>query len=161
MNKQLPAYLTFYLNDLGMDKDFIRKLLTRACCPALIHEIYSCQWDKETNVLTTPGEEEKRENCADIESAAWYRDKVGEHMVDNEKKGKRQYAAPEALYNLDGEQSVKTIHERNDHRYVGSPGAATLDLSKKARKKVVYLEDSEDEEDDMSEIFNLSKEALI
>ena len=27
-------------------------------------------------------------------------------MVDNKKKSKRQYAAPEALYNLDGEQSV-------------------------------------------------------
>ena len=39
MNKQLPAYLTFYLDDLGMDKDFIRKLLTRACCSALMHEI--------------------------------------------------------------------------------------------------------------------------
>ena len=68
-------------------------------------------------------------------------------MVDYNKKSKRQYAAPEALYNLDGEQSVKTIHERNDHRYVGLPGAATLDLSKKSRKKVVCLEDSEDEED--------------
>ena len=30
MNKQLPAYLTFYLNNIGMDKYFIRKLLTRA-----------------------------------------------------------------------------------------------------------------------------------
>ena len=51
--------------------------------------------------------------------------------------------------------------KRNDHCYVGSPGAATLDLIKKARKKVVCIEDSEDEEDDMSEISNLSREALI
>ena len=55
MNKQLPAYLTFYLHNLRMDKYFIRKLLTRACCPALIHKINTCQWDKETKVLTTPG----------------------------------------------------------------------------------------------------------
>ena len=48
MNKQLPAYMTFYLDDIGMDKDFISKLLTRACCPALMHEIYSFQWDKNT-----------------------------------------------------------------------------------------------------------------
>ena len=41
--------------------------------------------DKETKVLTTLGEEEERENCAGIESAAWYRDKVGEHMEDNKK----------------------------------------------------------------------------
>ena len=69
MNKQLPAYLAFYLDDLGMDKDFIRKLLTRALCPALMHEMCSCQWNKETKVLTTPGEKEEREKCADIGSA--------------------------------------------------------------------------------------------
>ena len=56
-----------------------------------MHEIYYCQWNKETMVLTTPGEEEERENCADIESAAWYRDQVGEHMMDNKKNIKRQY----------------------------------------------------------------------
>ena len=56
MNKKLPAYLKFYLEDLGINKEFIGKLLTGACCTALMHEIYSCQWDKETKVLTTPGE---------------------------------------------------------------------------------------------------------
>ena len=69
-------------------------------------------------------------------------------MVDNRKNSKRQYAATEALYDLDWDQPVKSIHERNDHRYVGLPGAATLDLSKKPRKKVEYLEDYEGEEDD-------------
>ena len=56
VNKQLPEYLTFYIDNLGMDKDFIRKLLTRACFPELMHEINSCEWDKETKVLTAPGE---------------------------------------------------------------------------------------------------------
>ena len=97
MNKQLPAYMTFYLDGIGIDKDFISKLLTRAFCQALMHEINSCQWDKETKVLTTPREKEERENSADIESAAWYRDEVVDHMVDNKKKSKRQYAAAKAL----------------------------------------------------------------
>ena len=103
INKKLPVYLTFYRDDLRMDKEFIRKILTRACCLALMHEIYSCQQDKETKVLTTPGEKEEREHCADSDSAAWYHDEVGEHMVDNKKKRKRKYAAPEALYDLDGD----------------------------------------------------------
>ena len=30
MNKHIPVCLTFYLDDLEMDKDFIRKFLTRA-----------------------------------------------------------------------------------------------------------------------------------
>ena len=50
-------------------------------------------------------------------------------MVDNYKKSKSQYAEPEALYDIDGDQSVKKIRENNDHCYVGSPGEATLDLS--------------------------------
>ena len=74
MNKKLPAYLAFYLEDQGLDKEFIRKLLTRSCCPALMHEISSCVWDKATKVRITPGEREELENSADIESAAWYRD---------------------------------------------------------------------------------------
>ena len=82
-------------------------------------------------------------------------------MVDNKKKRKIQYAATEALSDLDGEPSEKMIHERNDHRYVGSPGAATLDLIKKGSKQVVDLEDSKDEENDMSAILNLLREALM
>ena len=62
-----------------------------------MHEISSCGWDKATKFLTTPIKREEQENITDIESAAWYRDEVGEHMVDNNKKRKSQYAAPEAL----------------------------------------------------------------
>ena len=59
-----------------------------------MHKINYFQWDKETIVLTTPGENEERENSADIESDNWYHDEVGEHMVDDKKKSKRQYTAP-------------------------------------------------------------------
>ena len=82
MNKQLPAYLTFYLHYLGMDKDFIRKILTRACFPVLMHEIYSCQWDKETKVLTNPGEKEERENCALSISAQFSRSSSSPWVVN-------------------------------------------------------------------------------
>ena len=67
-----------------------------------MHEISSCEWYKATNVLTTPGEREEQEKITYIESAAWYRDEVGNYMVDNKKNSKRQYAATEALYDLDG-----------------------------------------------------------
>ena len=52
-------------------------------------------------------------------------------MQDKSKNNRKKYAAPEALYNLDGEHYVKTPHERDDSRYTGSPGAPTIDLSKK------------------------------
>ena len=63
MNKQLPAYLTFYLEDQGLDNGFIRKLLTRAFFPVLMHKISSYEWDKATKVVTKPGEKEGQEKA--------------------------------------------------------------------------------------------------
>ena len=80
-----------------------------------MHEISSCGWDKTTKFLTTPIKREEQENITDIESAAWYCDEVGNHTVNNKEKKKLQYAATEDLYGIDGDQSVTTIHERNDH----------------------------------------------
>ena len=71
-------------------------------------------------------------------------------MQDKSKKSRKKYAAPEALYNLDGDNSVRTLHERNDSRYAGSPGAPIIDLSD---KEVVQVDT---EEDDMSVMTNLS-----
>ena len=82
-------------------------------------------------------------------------------MVDNKKKSKSQYSDTEAIYNIYGEQSVKTIYERNYHRYLGSPGAETLDISNKVIKQVVDIEGFKDKEDDISAISDLSREALM
>ena len=103
MNKQLPAYLTFYLEDQGLDKEFIRKLLTRSWCTALIHKISYFEWNKSTKVLTTSGEIEEQENSADIDSSDCYRYEVGNHMVDNKKRDKILYAATDDLYDLNGD----------------------------------------------------------
>ena len=64
--------------------------------------------------------------------------------MDNKKKRISQYAATVAFYDLYWEPSVKKIHGRYNHRYVGLPGAEPLDLSKKGSKHVVDLEGSED-----------------
>ena len=37
-------------------------------------------------------------------------------------------SAPESLYNLDGEYSVKTILDRHDSRYADSSGAPIINL---------------------------------
>ena len=52
-------------------------------------------------------------------------------MHNKLRKEKKKYAASESLYNLDGEHSGKTIHERYGSRHDGSPGAMIIDLSKR------------------------------
>jgi hypothetical protein len=49
----------------------------------------------------------------EMEKAAWYRDEFGKNMMEKVKKMKT-YADAEALYALDGERLVKTLHARND-----------------------------------------------
>ena len=64
------------------------------------------------------------------------------------------------LYDIDGEQSVKTIHERPGKGYEGTPGADKLDLGSKARDKTVIDVDL-DGDDGLSQVSNMSREELI
>ena len=104
MNIHLPAYLMFYLAKVRLDKDFVWKLLARACFSGLMHEICDWEWNEEEKELTTKREKKDQENSKDIESKVWYVDNMGDHMVDKKKKSKIQYTAPEIHYCLDWEQ---------------------------------------------------------
>ena len=82
-------------------------------------------------VLTTP--EEGELDCVwAIKEAAWYKDEFGEHMEDKSKKTeKKNHANKAMMYDADGDASVCRIHELAEKGYVGTPGAAKLDLEKK------------------------------
>ena len=45
------------------------------------------------------------------------------------------YASPEVLYDIDGEHSVKTIHEYPGKWYSGTPSADTIYLQSKPKSK--------------------------
>ncbi len=115
MNCQFPAFCYHALQKADLDLPFIKTLLKEACCPTLVATIHNCKWDAETNTISTPEQIAEEKRMAEIEKAAWYRDEFGKHMVDGMKKAK-QYTDPEALYMLDGERSVKTLHARNDRQ---------------------------------------------
>ena len=87
--KNIVAYLTFYLENAGMDAAFVKELLRESCDPSLFHTLPQCTWDKETRVLTTP-EDQEREKEKRLEDAAWYNNVFGEIMDSPKKKdGKR------------------------------------------------------------------------
>ena len=94
-----------------------------------------------------------------LEKAAWYKDEFGSHMADKNKREKKEYAAPEMLYDLDGEHTVKSLSERPGKGYAGTPGAATINLRGHRNPEVVNLDKEDD--DDMSALSTKSKEELI
>ena len=133
MNKNLAAYLTHYLKVAGLNGDFIRRLVNASIDPLFLHSMGACTWNSETNVLSTPDDIEQQKE-QDIEAAAWYKDEFGDHMKDKERKAKKQYAALEQFYDLDGTHSVQTIHVCAAGKgYAGTPGAATFNLGDKVK----------------------------
>ena len=80
-----------------------------------------CTWDPETWEVITKDERERYKDYKTIEQAAWYKDLFKQDEGKN--KSNPDYAAPEVLYNLDSERSVKTLHERNKGNYAEGVGS--------------------------------------
>jgi hypothetical protein len=87
-------------------------LLRETCDATLVAEIHDCDWNSETQTITTPHEKKEDQECEDFEAAAWYQQAFDLKGLG---KGAKPVAskAPEALFDLDAEQSIKTIHNRH------------------------------------------------
>ena len=168
MNKNTAAYLYYYLLDMQVDRSFLLALLGKSCCPTLVHAIQECTWDSKERSLLTAREAAEDETTRALESAAWYKNEFASDQTNN--KNKQAYAAPESLYNLDAKRSVKTIHERNNHKYIQVEGSETLQLGKKksttttdddsAVVEVLGVDDS-DTCSEVSALSNLDRDELL
>ena len=59
-----------YLVEQGLDKTFVTKLVKRAICPDMLHNIQAYNWDKATMTITTHQDKEN-EKQKRLERAAW------------------------------------------------------------------------------------------
>ncbi len=109
MNRNLPAYLCYTLQEQGFPDDFIKALLERSCKAATVAESFNYQWDKATKTLTSEKDKKANDALKAFKNAAWYKDEFG--LLDRTKA--EEYTAPEALFNLDGAALQKTIHDRH------------------------------------------------
>lgn len=112
MNKQVAAFLFYFLREASLPEKFLMDLLTETCDPTLVGEISECEWDKNTQTITTPREKKEDKDIDDLEAATWYKQAfdlrgLGAAMKPATNK------APEDLFDLDAEQSIKTIHNRH------------------------------------------------
>ena len=133
MMKHAGGYLLNVLRDQGVEEEFIWQLLKTYVEPPLVHTAEECSWDSEEKILLT--REEQEEDKDDLEQQSWFLD-IAE--VQEEKKkasGKNGYAEKKALFNLDGENSLKTMHEKNDYEDVEVEEASLSSKQKEMRKK--------------------------
>jgi hypothetical protein len=79
--------------------------------PWFVAEMYGCQWDETTRTLTTAKEAKHEKEVKAFKSASWFKEEFG--LLARAAGKEKNYTAPEALYNLAGAGSVKTIHNRH------------------------------------------------
>ena len=153
MNKNLPAFLWHNLLEQGFPEDFITKLIQGTCDAALVAEMHQCKWDSNSQTLTTPEEDKKKDITKAFESASWFRDEFG--LLNQTAKNASKYVAPQAVFDLDGE-TVKTIHDRHRIKEGQEPPSTPPRHSKAGTVKKKNIEkidlvDSDDSGDSSAE----------
>ena len=73
MNKQVVVFLYHFLLDASLPEAFIKALLKETCDPTLVKEISDCDWDSDTQTLTTPDEKKQDDALDNLEGASWYK----------------------------------------------------------------------------------------
>ena len=107
-----------YLRDGKVDEGFIQTFMHKYIDPAMVHEAPQCTWDADTMSIKAPGEEAEEEAASDLQNQSWFKDLVGqyEQLSTKDKSAKhKNYANAAALYDLDAEKSIKTLHKENDN----------------------------------------------
>jgi hypothetical protein len=111
MNKNVAAFTKHFLGDkTKIDKEYLDGFVRETVYPEVVSAARDCEWDASECSLTTK-EDREMANLQEIEAAAWYQDEWGDHMED-ERKGKRQYANQEELNDLNSLQTFKSVHQK-------------------------------------------------
>jgi hypothetical protein len=126
--KQVAAFSMGHLADQKVDEVFVQDFLKTFVDPQLIHEAAHCDWDSATQTLLTKAELDENNKTGELEEQGWWRDVVVQYE-STKGQGKRPFASQQALFDLDGAHSVKTMHETNDN----ASGDQSQELSKRVR----------------------------
>lgn len=86
MNWLLPAFIKFYLEEKGLEKDFVTRLIVAACCLSLVAKINTVTWDPVKQNLLELEDSGDKGNLSAFESQEWYFD-LQKLRVSPKKKG--------------------------------------------------------------------------
>ena len=108
----------------------------------MVSEINQCTWDSDTGSLTTKRDAESNKNEEELEKASWFKDAFANLGIAlNGRATKKQAPPPETLFDLDGDRSIKTIHQCNK----AQPSSAGRMPPKKKKGKELIDVSSEEE----------------
>jgi hypothetical protein len=76
MNKQVAAFLFYFLNDASLPQKFVMYLIKATCDATLVAKIPECKWDPKTQTITTPHKKKEDKEDEEMENATWWNNLV-------------------------------------------------------------------------------------
>ena len=114
MNKNFAVILKSILTTQGLTEDTINKLLRTSVCPIHVAQMNNYKYDEKTRTLTSLKDDSQEKLLEEFAKAPWFDKKFNiDVLLNDKKKLKEDRPPPELLYNLDGDRSLATIHDRN------------------------------------------------
>ncbi len=93
------------------------------CDPTLVAYLNKVTWDAENQEILIAGEKDINDRLAAFEKADFYID-IEKLCINAQKKNKKEYTAPEALFNLNDGHLVNTLHAKNNAKRAAAKKAA-------------------------------------
>jgi hypothetical protein len=124
--KHTAGYALGYMRDAGLEESFIWDFMQKFCDPSLVHTAADCVFDSKSKTVSTPEELAEEEGAGALEEQSWFLDilKLEEEKSKPKKKG---YANEKVMFKFGEDQSLKTMHEKNDHAVEDSVGSVEKD----------------------------------
>ncbi len=141
LNKNIPSYIGNVLKDQGLPESCLLDLVKKSCCPTQLSEMANCTWDLDPGTLTTHQEAAEEKNRIVLETALWLKDAFADLGLRVDEKSKKPAPPPKTLFNVEDDQSVKTVH--NCHEQAATTAVSTP--PRKGKGKVVEMASSDEE----------------
>jgi hypothetical protein len=114
MNKNFAVILKSILTTQGLTEETINKLLRTSVCPIHVAQMNNYKYDEKTRTLISLKDDSQEKLLEEFAKAPWFDKKFNiDVLLNDKKKLKEDRPPPELLFNLDGDRSLATIHDKN------------------------------------------------
>ena len=136
MNKNFAVILKSILIAQGIKSDVINELLRTSVCPTHVAQMSNFTYNEKSRTLTSLKDNTQDKALEELAKAPWFQNKFDMNVLLNDKKkAKEDGPPPELLFNIDGERSLKTIHDKPREPNIGKEAT-------KKKSKIVFDVDS-------------------
>jgi hypothetical protein len=137
MNKNFAVILKSILTAQGIQEEAINELLRTSVCSSHVAQMNNYTYDEKKRILTSLKDDTQEKALEDFASAPWFTTKFNIDLVLNDKKKPNEdRPPPELLFNIDGDRSMVTIHDKSRKHEASNSGP------KKISKVAFELDDS-------------------